>query len=129
MLGQKHRLRKSSRIREIAEYGQSYGNRWLVLKTLSGDQPVSRFAFSVSRRIGNAVTRNRVKRRLREAVRHYMPRTDNGWDMLLIARSAVSTATFREIQYAVVDLFRRAHMWIEPVHSQSPEGPSNGATI
>jgi ribonuclease P protein component len=125
MLQQKHRLKQSSRIREIARHGQSYGNRWLVLKKMSNNRSVSRFAFSASRRIGNAVTRNRVKRRLRELVRHSLPHTERGWDVLLIARSAISTATFREIEYAVADILQRAHL----CHSLPVQDQANKATM
>jgi ribonuclease P protein component len=63
----------------------------------------------VSRRIGKAVVRNRVRRRVREAVRLQVPNLA-GFDLLVIARPAVATASWSELRGAVDDLLRRARV-------------------
>lgn len=70
--------------------------------------PVSRCGFSVSKAIGNAVSRNCVKRRLREIARqrHLKP----GWDVLIIARPPVAGAKFGEIEKAMVQLVGQARL-------------------
>src|SRR5919108_2169896 len=52
----------------------------------------SRFGLSTGRRLGNAVVRNRVRRRLREALRVMAPSFQPGWDVLIIARPALVEA-------------------------------------
>jgi len=111
MLKKQYRLKFSGRIQEIRLTGQSWRNRWLALSVLANKQPQSRFAFSVSRRVGNAVTRNRIKRLMREAVRQYLPYVGGGWDVLLIARSRSRGATFEQMQRAVADLLRASRLW------------------
>jgi ribonuclease P protein component len=79
-----------------------------VLRILSSGRPLSRFGFTTGRAIGNAVTRNRVKRRLREAVRA-LP-IASGWDVVLNARRGAGEAAYAELAGEVQLLFGRARL-------------------
>lgn len=74
----------------------------------------NRYGFSISRRIGNAVERNRIKRRLREAVRLRMKSVEPGWDVVFIARRPIRCAGYDEMDAACARLLRRAHLLPEP---------------
>ena len=76
----------------------------LVLCRLPHDLEYSRFGFSVSRRLGKAVVRNRVKRLLREAVRLRLGTVVSGWDIVFIARQGVVGASFSDVDHAVAQL-------------------------
>jgi len=110
MLRKENRLRSSPRIQEIRSSGQSWHNPWLVLARLTTGSPQSHFAISVSRRLGTAVSRNRVRRLIGESIRLRLPRIACGWDILMIARLPAREATFDQIDSAVADLFRRSGM-------------------
>lgn len=86
--------------------GRRWANRLLVLRVLPSGLPTSRFGFSVGRRVGTAVTRNAVKRRLRASVQGISVRP--GWDAVFIPRRAAASATFHELKAAVEDLLGRA---------------------
>lgn len=74
---------------------------------------LTRVGLVVGRRIGNAVTRNRVKRRLREVVRSLFPRLQPGYDVVFIARPAAASASPQELEAAVVSLLQRAGVLVD----------------
>lgn len=109
-----YRVRENERFQEIRRQGRSYSDRLLVLCVLSNDLPYSRYGFSVSRRIGNAVERNRVRRRIRESVRLRMGDILPGWDAVWIARGPIQSAEYAEIDAACARLLRRASLLAAP---------------
>ncbi|HHV94452.1 MAG TPA: ribonuclease P protein component [Firmicutes bacterium] len=90
--------------------GQVVKNELLVLHYLANELDVFRVGFSVSRKLGKAVVRNRVKRRLREAVRSLADEIKPGHDLILSARIRCRDAAYWELVGAVVDLLRRADL-------------------
>lgn len=116
----RQRLTGSKRFSQIHVEGSSAANRLLVIRYLANGSDYSRFGFLVSKRIGNAAARNRVKRRLREAVR--LNPLKDGWDALFIARRGAGTAKYQELKDATDDLLRRAKLVdISP----QPTGPGH----
>lgn len=72
-----------------------------------GGAPGHRFGLTVSRKVGTAVRRNRVKRWLREAVRAVDPPQGGPWDLVFIPRSEAVDAGYPALRDQVADLFRR----------------------
>lgn len=79
-----------------------------MLCALPNDLAWSRFGFSVSKQVGKAVVRNRVRRRMREAVRLQLPAIAPGWDVVLIARRPIAGASYGQIARACQRLLARA---------------------
>ena len=82
-------LRESRQYALIYSEGRSWANNIVVMKARPNGLTLSRYGFSISRRVGNAVVRNRVKRLFREILR-IMP-LKPGWDIVFIARPAANT--------------------------------------
>lgn len=104
----RQRLTGSKRFSQIHVEGSSAANRLLVIRYLANDADCSRFGFLVSKRIGNAAVRNKVKRRLREAVR--LNPVKVGWDALFIVRRGAGTAKYQELKDAADNLLQRADL-------------------
>ena len=70
-----------------------------------------RVGLSVSKRIGNAVQRNRAKRRMRAALTPFIKHIAGGFNVIFVARQEVLTAPFEELSRQMETLLRRAELW------------------
>jgi ribonuclease P protein component len=77
----------------------------LILRFRRNELGRDRFGISTGKRLGSAVVRNRVRRRIRETLRG-MDGTTDGWDVLVVARPASATATYTELRDALQRLMR-----------------------
>jgi len=98
--------------------GRSWAHPLVVLCASPNGLDRSRFGFSVGKRIGKAVVRNRVKRLLREVVRQRLDRIQRGWDIVLIARPPIAQADYWQIDRAVEMLLHRARLFAETAQSR-----------
>ncbi len=110
MLQSHHRLRRSSDLERVRQEGDTWRHPLIVYVACENEQDTSRFAFVASRRVGNAVQRNRARRLVREAVRHHLGNIQPGWDCILIARQPILEASFAEVETAVLHLLNRAKL-------------------
>jgi ribonuclease P protein component len=99
-------LTRSEHYTLVYEKGNSWASDLMVMKALPNQLARSRYGFSVGRRLGGAVVRNRVKRRLREILRA-LP-LEGGWDIIFIARPKAALASFANLEKTVRGLLSRA---------------------
>ena len=90
--------------------GSSLASKLLVLKTMGNGLPLSRYGFSVSKKVGNAVVRNRMKRWLREIMRATTLKA--GRDIIFIVRPAASSTDYWELRKSVADVLTRARLLV-----------------
>ena len=102
------RLTRSSDIKRVKKQGKSFAHPLLVLIKEEGIEGHVRIGISAGRSIGNAVKRNRAKRRMRASLNSYIDKIQPGWDLLFLARKPITDAPFDEVLAAEEQLLKRA---------------------
>ena len=92
----------------VYDKGSTWVSNLVVMKGVPNGLPLSRYGFSVSRRVGKAVVRNRIRRLLREILRLIPFRP--GWDVVFIVRPAAATTDHATLKETVVGLLSRAQL-------------------
>ena len=90
----RHRLSRSRDFEAVYRHGRSFASRYLVLYWFDREEQDGdpRLGLAVPKSLGSAVTRNRLKRQLREAWRAGLERVPPGRDYVLVARPGLSEA-------------------------------------
>ena len=85
-----------------------HANSFLVLYARKNRTATNRVGITVSKKLGSAVVRNRVRRRLREVYRLNEQQFAPGWDIVVVARSRSVTANFQKLTRAYLSLAEKA---------------------
>ncbi len=87
---------------------KGHANHLLVMYARPNRMEVNRIGVTVSKKLGKAVVRNRVRRRLREVYRLSESRFLPGWDIVVVARSRAVDASFSDLTKAYLSLARKS---------------------
>ncbi|MBO8172176.1 MAG: ribonuclease P protein component [Bacillaceae bacterium] len=111
-MNKKYRLRKNEDFQKVFKQGQSFANRQFVIYRLDhqDEQESFRVGISVSKKLGNAVVRNRIKRLIREAVRLKESEVSSHVDFVIIARKPVVDLDFHQLSNSLYHCMRKAKL-------------------
>ena len=107
-------MRKSYRVKteqdfqKVFQAGNSFANRKFVVYVLPKEQSHFRVGLSVGKKVGNAVNRNEVKRKIRAAVYSIKEEIDPELDFIVIARPSVKGLTYDEVRSNLVHVLKLA---------------------
>jgi ribonuclease P protein component len=100
-------LTKRGDFKKVFELGSKFPSKFIIIYALPNGLLYCRLGLSVSRKIGDAVVRNRIKRRLREIFRKQLTGRPLQYDFVVVARSASAEAEFDDLQLSITRIFPR----------------------
>lgn len=99
-------LKKNQDFQSVYRKGRSYANKLLVMYVLENNMERNRLGISVSKKVGNSVVRHHVTRLVRESYRLQENIFNSGLDIVVVARANAASASYREIESALLHLGR-----------------------
>jgi ribonuclease P protein component len=102
------RLRRTADFGRLRVEGRRFSHQLLTVSVLSNDLPHNRYGFVISRRVGKAVQRNRLRRQLREVIRAVHRDLQFGYDVVFVARPALARQPFDHIRRIILQLLVEA---------------------
>ncbi|WP_035324215.1 ribonuclease P protein component [Peribacillus kribbensis] len=104
----KLRIKKNEEFQAVFQKGVSSANRQFVIYVLKKeDQDYFRIGLSISKKIGNAVARNQIKRYIRQAFLELKEDVFPGRDLVVIARKPAAELTFAEIKSSLIHVLKQ----------------------
>ena len=122
MLAVGNRVRTSADFSFTVRSGVRSGRRNVVLYAVPTGPNPTRVGFIVAKSVGNAVTRNLVKRRLREAAAHSLREYPTGFDIVVRALPPAATASWQELRTDYLGALRTCAGKVDRTRSPSQKG-------
>lgn len=108
MLSKQNRLKKKKEIEKVMRFGRAQAGEFLFLKWVKNGLEAPRFCFVVSKKVSKrAVQRNKVKRRLREAVKIFLPQIKEKVDVAVFAKPEILPKEFSQIKDEIQKLLAK----------------------
>ena len=104
-------LKENHVFRRLYHRGATAGNRLLVVYCLRNGTGHSRLGLTVSAKLGHAVVRNRVRRRIREIFRLSQGKMKQGYDCIVVARTRAAHADYWELKRAFEKTCKKLDLW------------------
>jgi len=128
MLAKEFRLRRPKEFKFVYGKGKAVATNLIVLHFVKAEEEKAQAGFVVSKKIGKAVVRNRVKRMLREAYRRWH-RELRGFKLIFLARKPIIKADFDDIVLSVREVLRRARVFYPEGVRAGAEGGKGGRLV
>lgn len=99
-------LKNNQDFKKIYKTGKNYWNRNLILYVRKNDQEVNRVGYSITKKVGNSVIRNKIRRRMKEIYRLNLLNLDEGYDLIFIPKKNVTEISYRELESAMLHIIK-----------------------
>ena len=112
------RVKKEKDFNAIFKEGKSFANRKFVIYRLENNEQHFRVGLSVSKKLGNAVTRNQIKRRIRHILIEYKNQLVENVDFVVIARKGVEILEYAEMEKNLLHVLKLSKIYQEGIGSE-----------
>ena len=110
MLKRINRLKKRYQFNYVYKSGEHFSGEHIVLYVASSKTKNIKVGLAVTKKIGHAVVRNRVRRRLREIIKSQIPVMKQSFNIIVVARENVTTASFEKLTIEFNKLLKKANL-------------------
>ena len=107
------RVKREKDFKAIFKEGTSFANRKFVIYRLENKQKHFRVGLSVSKRLGNAVTRNQIKRRIRHILQNAKGKISEDVDFVVIARNGVEALGYADMEKNLLHVLKLSKIYQE----------------
>ena len=112
------RVKKEKDFNAIFKEGESFANRKFVIYRLENNEQHFRVGLSVSKKLGNAVTRNQIKRRMRHILIEHKDQLVENVDFVVIARKGVEILDYAEMEKNLLHVLKLSKIYQEGIGSE-----------
>jgi ribonuclease P protein component len=105
-----HKLKKNYEFKKVYNEEKYYVEKYVVMYIVLNNSNFNRVGFSVSKKVGKSVVRNKVKRQMKEAYRKFADNTKLGFDIVFTARAGSGSADYKMIENNIKSVLKRAKL-------------------
>lgn len=95
----------------IIQNGEGLKNKYYNIYIRKNNLNISRFGIAVGKKLGNAVFRNKLKRRMRNILTNQKKEFQKGYDYIIIMKEKTKEATFTELEEKLLELLSKERIW------------------
>ena len=111
MLKKEYRLQKKYQFNYVYRVGKTVSGKLFVLYFCPSKNKNVKIGISVSHKVGNAVVRNKTKRRIREAIRPHLKNIKTNFNIVLLAKTTIADSTFETMSQEIEFLLNKAQLF------------------
>ena len=113
MIKKENRLKKRKHFSYIFKNGSRISSKHITINYIKTKYKNHKIGFSVSKKIGNAVIRNKVKRRLKEIIRIEQHKINKNFNYIIVAREGIENIAYETTKKELINLLKGKKLYIE----------------
>ena len=110
MLKKINRLKKRYQFSYVYKYGEHVSGNYIVLYFTTSKTKTMKVGFAVTKKVGHAVVRNKIRRRLREIVKNQLQNLKQNYNIIVVAKDSITNARFDELANEFNKLIKKANL-------------------